>query len=157
MRIRGIHSMSAKLLVSLCILILAFTSQLAAQSARARIVGTVKDPQGAVIAGADVSVTNVATGAQTKAVSDQQGSYQALELPIGAYKVKVTRDGFTSVETVAYTLEINQVQRIDITLKVGTKSETIEVTGDAAQVEVVNPTLGASITSSSSTPPALEG
>jgi outer membrane receptor protein involved in Fe transport len=44
-------------------------------------------------------------------------------------------------------LEINQVQRIDVALRVGTKAETIEVTGDAAQVEVVNPTLGASITS----------
>jgi hypothetical protein len=144
------HSMpskSARTLAYLTILLLTLGSQMMGQSARARIVGTVKDPQGAVVAGANVTVTNVATGVERRAVTDHDGSYQALELPIGAYKVKVERDGFTTAETVAYTLEINQVQRIDVTLKVGAKSETVEVTGDAAQVEVVNPTLGASVTS----------
>lgn len=140
-------SKSARTLACLTILLLALGSQMMGQSARARIVGTVKDPQGAVVAGANVTVTNVATGVETKAITDHDGSYQALELPIGAYKVRVERDGFTTAETVAYTLEINQVQRIDVTLKVGAKSETVEVSGDAAQVEVVNPTLGASITS----------
>lgn len=138
---------SARTLAYLTILLFALGSQMMGQSARARIVGTVKDPQGAVVAGANVTVTNVATGVETKAATDHDGSYQALELPIGAYKVRVERDGFTTAETVPYTLEINQVQRIDVTLKVGAKSETVEVTGDAAQVEVVNPTLGASITS----------
>ena len=141
------HFKSLKLLSYVCILMLAFSSQLVAQSARARIVGTVKDPQENVVIGAHVTVINVATGVQTPAVTDAQGSYQALELPIGTYKVKVESKGFSTAETVAYTLEINQVQRIDITLKVGAKSETVEVTGDASQVEVVNPTLGASITS----------
>jgi len=143
----GTHFKSAKLLLYVFILMLAFSSQLVAQSARARIVGTVKDVGGAVLPNAHVTVTNVATGVQTKTVTDDSGSYQALELPIGAYKVKVERDGFSTAETVAYTLEINQVQRIDVTLKVGAKSETVEVTGEAAQVEVVNPTLGASVTS----------
>src|SRR6185312_4135340 len=138
---------SARNLATLTILLLALGSQMMAQSARARIVGTVKDPQGAVVAGANVTVTNVATGVESKAVTDHDGSFQALELPIGTYKVKVERDGFTTAETVAYTLEINQVQRIDVTLQVGAKSETVEVSGDAAQVEVVNPTLGASVTS----------
>lgn len=138
---------SARSLATLTILLLALGSQMMAQSARARIVGTVKDPQGAVVAGANVTVTNVATGVESKAVTDHDGSYQALELPIGTYKVKVERNGFSTVETVAYTLEINQVQRIDVTLRVGAQSETVEVSGDAAQVEVVNPTLGASITS----------
>src|SRR5882757_1039699 len=143
----GTHFKSVKLLSYVCILMLASSSQLVAQSARARIVGTVKDPHGAVVVGANVSVINVATGVQTPAVTDAQGSYQALELPIGTYKVKVEHNGFSTAETVAYTLEINQVQRIDITLKLGTNTETVEVTGDASQVEVVNPTLGASITS----------
>ena len=143
----GTHFKSAKLFSYVCILMLAFSLQAVAQSARARIVGTVKDPQGAVVAGANVSVINVATGVQNPTVTDSQGTYQALELPIGTYKVKVERNGFSTAETVAYTLEINQVQRIDITLKLGRNTETVEVTGDASQVEVVNPTLGASITS----------
>ncbi|MBZ5522865.1 MAG: TonB-dependent receptor [Acidobacteriia bacterium] len=129
------------------LLAFAFSASTHAQSARARIVGTVKDPQGAVVPGAKVTVTNTATGVPTNAVTDQDGYYQAFELPIGSYRVKVERDGFATTETAAYTLEINQVQRIDVTLKVGAKSEVVEVTGEAAQVEVVNPTLGASVTS----------
>ncbi len=138
---------SVRNLAYLTISLLALGSQMMAQSARARIIGTVKDPQGAVVSDANVTVTNVATGVESKAVTDHDGSFQVLELPIGSYKVKVERDKFTTVETVPYTLEINQVQRIDVTLKVGAKSETVEVTGDASQVEVVNPTLGASVTS----------
>lgn len=146
MKHRGIFRV-LQLLSYLCILGTLLNFQLAAQSARARIVGTVRDPQGAVVPGANVTVTNVATGAKTETVADNEGYFQIFELPIGSYKVKVSREGFSTVETAAYTLEINQVQRIDVTLRVGAKSETIEVSGDAAQVEVVNPTLGASITS----------
>jgi len=140
-------SKTARTLAYLTILLLTLGSQMAGQSSRARIVGTVKDPKGGVVQGANVTVTNVSTGVESRAVTGNDGSYQALELPIGSYKVKVESNGFATAETVAYTLEINQVQRIDVTLKVGAKSETVEVTGDAAQVEVVNPTLGASVTS----------
>jgi outer membrane receptor protein involved in Fe transport len=129
------------------LLLLAFSPNLIAQSARARIVGTVTDPQGAVVPGATVVVTNVATGVETKTTTNQEGYYQALELPIGAYKVKVQRDGFKTSETAAYTLEINQALRIDVKLPVGARTETVEVTGQAALVETVNPTLGASVTS----------
>jgi outer membrane receptor protein involved in Fe transport len=118
-----------------------------AQSARARIVGTVRDQQGAVVPGAVVTVTNVATDVTTNTTTNKDGYYQALELPIGSYRVKVEHEGFATTETVAYTLEINQVQQIDVKLPIGKKSETVEVTGEAAQVEIVNPTVGASITS----------
>lgn len=137
MRLSGIISM----------LVLAFSCYTSAQSARARIIGTVKDPQGAVITGATVTVTNVNTGVATTTTTNTDGDYQALELPIGSYKVKVEHEGFSTTETVAYTLEINQVQRIDVRLPIGKKAEIVEVTGEAAQVETVNPTLGASVTS----------
>src|SRR5215471_7658450 len=75
-----------------------------AQSERARIIGTVSDPQGAVLPGARVTVTNVATGIATQTTSDRDGYYQALELPIGTYKVKVEHEGFKTVETEAYRL-----------------------------------------------------
>lgn len=133
------------ILAFVLVLVLTVSSQLYAQSERARIIGTVSDPQGAVIPGAAVTVTNVATGVATKTTTDAQGQYQAPELPIGAYKVKVEHEGFKTVETVAYTLEINQVQRIDVRLLLGPKNEIVEVSGEAAQVETVNPTLGASV------------
>lgn len=139
---------SAKLTVLLiyCVVLISLSSQLFAQSERARIIGTVSDQGGAIVPSATVSVTNVATGIVTKTATDSQGQYQAAELPIGAYKVKVEHVGFNTAETVAYTLEINQVLRIDVKLKVGATTEVVEVTGEVAQVETVNPTLGASVT-----------
>src|SRR5579864_7471552 len=134
------------MLAIVAVLVLTVSSQLIAQSERARIVGTVSDPQGAVLAVARVTVTNAATGVITQATTDKEGYYQALELPIGPYKVKVEHDGFKTIETPAYTLEISQVQRVDVRLPLGAKSEVVEVTGEAAQVETVNPTLGASVT-----------
>jgi outer membrane receptor protein involved in Fe transport len=136
----------AGLLVCGSFFLFACSSSLLAQSARARIIGTVTDPQGAVVPGAEVTVTNVATGVGTKATTDQEGRYQALELPIGDYRVKVARQGFKTTETAKYTLEINQVLRVDVHLPVGANTETVEVTGEASLVETVNPTLGASIT-----------
>jgi Carboxypeptidase regulatory-like domain/TonB-dependent Receptor Plug Domain/TonB dependent receptor len=136
----------AALSVWIAVIAMMFCSQLYAQSERARIIGTVSDPQGAVVPNANVTVTNVATGVATKTTTDQQGQYQAPELPIGTYKVKVERDGFNTTETAAQTLEINQVLRLDIKLTVGSKGEVVEVTGEAAGVETVNPTMGASVT-----------
>lgn len=133
------------ILVGTLALMLALTSQLYGQSARARIIGNVTDPQGAVVPGASVLVTNVATGVTTKTTTDQQGQYQAPELPIGSYKVKVERQGFKTTETTAYTLEINQTLRVDVHLPIGTTNEIVEVSGAAATVETVNPTLGSTV------------
>src|SRR5215470_16798706 len=118
----------------IAILVLLVSSPLHAQSDRARIIGTVTDPQGAVIPGATVTVTNVATGVATRTTTDQEGQYQAPELPIGSYKVKVEREGFHTAETAAQTLQINQVLKLDIKLQIGAKSEIVEVSGEAAQV-----------------------
>jgi outer membrane receptor protein involved in Fe transport len=141
------RSQLMRLAVTISAMILALSTWVNAQSARARIAGTVKDQQGGVVQGAKVTVTNIATALATSTVTDTDGSYQALELPIGTYKVTVEKDGFSTARTGEYTLEINQVQRVDIILRIGGKAETVEVSAEAAQVDVVNPTLGASVTS----------
>src|SRR5260370_37600595 len=90
-------------IVVCCAIVLALCPALVAQSGRARIIGTVMDPQGAGVPGARVVVTNVATGVAYKTTTNQEGYYQAFELAIGAYRVKVQRDGFTTTETAART------------------------------------------------------
>jgi outer membrane receptor protein involved in Fe transport len=124
---------------------LAMSLQLWGQSERARIIGTVTDPQGAVIPGGNVTVINVATGVPTKTVTDQMGQYQAPELPIGAYKVKVEHSGFKTTETGSYTVEINQVLRVDVRLAVGATNEVVTVEGAATVVDTVNPTMGSTV------------
>ncbi|HEV3036741.1 MAG TPA: carboxypeptidase regulatory-like domain-containing protein [Candidatus Angelobacter sp.] len=140
------RSQFIRLITVISAMLFLFSTWVSAQSARAKIIGTIKDPGGAVVQGARVTVKNIATGVSNTTTSDENGSYQVLELPIGSYRVTVEKNGFAIARTEAYTLEINQAQRIDVTLKVGGNQETVEVTGEAAQVEVVNPTLGASVT-----------
>lgn len=142
-RERFIHRTT--ILSKIVLVLLACGVQLWAQSERARIIGTVTDPQGAVVPEATVIVTNVATGVATKTSTDQQGQYQAPELPIGAYKVKVSHPGFKTTETISYTLEINQILRVDVKLPVGATSEIVEVTGAATTIDTVSATMGSTV------------
>jgi len=131
--------------LGIIMLVLVLSLQLWGQSDRARIIGTVADAQGAVVPGATVIVTNTATGVSTRTTTDQQGQYQAPELPIGSYTIKVDHRGFKSTQTAAYTLEINQVLRVNVTLPVGTTNEVVTVEGSAATVDTVDPTLGSTV------------
>src|SRR5580700_5295938 len=66
---------------------LAATALSSAQDATGRVLGTVYDQQGAVIGGAQITVTNTATHVSRTAATDNEGHYQVLALPIGNYKV----------------------------------------------------------------------
>ena len=118
-----------------------------AQDATGKVVGTVLDQQNAVVRDARVSAINAATGIVSNTTTGDDGQYQVLNLPIGNYRVTVEKEGFDKIITRTYPLEINQTLRVDVTLVVGSISQTVEVTGDAARVETYNSTLGASVTS----------
>ena len=128
------------------LLVLTLSMPALAQNATGRITGVVTDPQGAAVPGAKVNVTNVGTNVHWDVVTNADGAYQVLDLPIGSYRVTVEREGFAKTVTVAQALEINQTLRIDIRMKVGAISETVSVEAQAAQVETVNPTLGSTVT-----------
>ena len=131
--------------VIVAVLIAIMCSPMVAQSERARIIGTVTDPQGAVIPGATVEATNIATGVATKTTSNSEGQFQVTELPIGSYRVKVQHDGFKTTETGVYALDINQILKIDVKLPLGPRDEVVTVEGAAATVETVTPTMGSTI------------
>ncbi len=118
-----------------------------AQQATGRVIGTVSDSQGAVIPDANVTVVETGTQVSHQTKTDNNGTYQVLALPIGNYKVEVTKSGFNPLTTNGSHLEINQSLRVDATLSIGTQNTVVEVQGAASQVETVNPTLGASVTS----------
>ncbi|MGA9978469.1 MAG: TonB-dependent receptor [Candidatus Sulfotelmatobacter sp.] len=134
----------AALVLSLAVLI--FEVSVWAQNTNGRVLGIVTDPQGAAVAGAKVTVTNVGTNLSWNTVSDDKGSYQVLDVSIGMYKVMVESRGFAKAATEPQELTINQALRIDIRLKVGAANETVEVQSQAAQVETVNPTIGGTVT-----------
>jgi outer membrane receptor protein involved in Fe transport len=132
-------------LVALTLLVAVFP--VLAQDATGKVVGTVLDPQSAVVPKATVSVKNVATGIVNSTTTDTGGQYQVLNLAIGDYNVTVEKEGFRKAVTKPYPLEINQSLRVDVTLTVGAASQTLEVNAAATQVETYNSTLGASVTS----------
>ena len=88
------RTLSAWIAVDAALMLMLLTAPLASpQSSTGRVVGTVTDPGGAIIAGAKVTVTNVGTGVHWETTTRQDGSYQVLELPIGNYSVSSAGGG----------------------------------------------------------------
>ena len=116
------------------------------QNATARIVGNVTDPNGAAVPDAKVTVVNTGTQVHYDTSTNNEGYYQALDLPIGSYDVMIEATGFKKVAYEKQVLQINQVLRISAKLEIGTVTEVLEVKDQAELVETVDPTLGASVT-----------
>lgn len=117
-----------------------------AQTATGRIIGTVTDPQGAAIAGAKITVTNTGTNVRSNTLTNSDGFYQVLELPVGTYSVTAERDGFSKVVTAPQPLDVNQSLRIDVRMKIGSRTDVVEVQAQAAQVETISPAIGGTVT-----------
>jgi hypothetical protein len=117
-----------------------------AQTATGRIIGTVIDAQGAAIAGAKVTVTNTGTNVRSDTITNADGFYQVLQLPIGTYTVTAEHQGFSKAVTEAESLDINQALRIDVHMKVGALTDVVRVEAQASQVETISPTIGGTVT-----------
>ncbi len=101
------------------------------QEVTATVTGTVTDSSGAAVVGAVVNVKSVERGVVYSATTNEVGLYRIPQLPVGTYEVRVEKAGFSSVAYPAFTLSLNQVARIDVEMKVGQVSETVEVSGAA--------------------------
>ena len=126
------------------ILFLVVTSWLAAQTTT-NIIGTVLDRTGASVPDAQVTATNTATNLSRTAQTNTDGQYRLEFLPIGAYTVEVTAQGFKKFVQKGITLEINRTARVDATLDVGGITETVSVTGDAPLVNTDNAQIGRTV------------
>lgn len=100
--------------------------------------GTVTDPQGAVIAGARVTVTSTTTGVKKTATTDSMGRWFIANMPTGPVKVEIASPGFkTTVGN--YQRDSNAPIEADMRLSVAAAAETVEVTTDAPLIEGLNP------------------
>lgn len=99
------------------------------------IVGTVTDPQKAVVAGASVVLTNQDTGVSWRATTDDSGSFQFPNLLAGNYKISVKSQGFADALTTTVALENGTTRRVNVALNMGKVAETIEVNTAAALVK----------------------
>ena len=106
------------------------------QVLKGSISGTVVDPQGAVIANAQVKATNVETNVVTTTTTDSSGLFRLNLLPAGTYNVSITAQGFKTAEIKGRLLSPGEDEGLgSIHMAVGGSSETLEVTGSAPLVE----------------------
>lgn len=102
-----------------------------AQQVTATITGTVVDPSGAPIVNADVTAMDIDRGVTYPTKTNDQGVYALPRVPVGNYKLTVTAQGFEVAQHPPFTLVLNQTARVDVALKIGHGTETVEVTSAA--------------------------
>src|SRR6266576_1192074 len=112
-----------------------------AQTVNGAFHGTVIDSTGAVVPGATVEVTNLATGLTRNASANQAGFYTITQLPPGQYSVTVSKTGFAKVLQSRVELLVNQDVEADYTLNVGAVTQHVEVTSAPPALETANATL----------------
>lgn len=123
------------------ILVLAH-SVLVAQVESAKVVGSIRDASGAVLAEARITVTNTDTNVSRSAVATNNGEYVVTELQPGTYSLVAEHEGFKKAVQAAVKLDVNQVVRVDFVLAVGSINETVTVTAAEPLVESETSSLG---------------
>jgi hypothetical protein len=99
-----------------------------AQQTLGTLNGTVTDPSGASVPGATVTVTNAGIHVTRTATTQDSGFYQIFNLPIGTYKVTVTRDGFDTTELPGISIQESHATTLNVSLKLGQVSTDVTVT-----------------------------
>jgi hypothetical protein len=121
------------------------SSSVRAQVTGATLSGTVTDPSGSIIAGADVAIKNLGTGIVRSVTTDSAGLYSAPNLIPGDYEVSVSAAGFSKAVQSNLTLSVGQQQSLNISLKVGSSTQTVTVEEAAPTVELTSATLSAQV------------
>jgi hypothetical protein len=122
--------------------LLLIVSTASSQTGTAAVVGEVVDAQGAVAAGAKVTITSLATGAERSTTTDATGNYQFLSLSPGQYKLKVELDGFRAAIREKVELLVNTSSRVNFSLEVGTVTETVVVNEASTTLNTTDASLG---------------
>lgn len=106
-----------------------------AQFDSAEVLGTVRDGTDAVVSGATVVLTNQNTGLELRTQTDSDGHYAFANVKIGVIALSAEAPGFSKAQAKDITLNVNARQRVDLTLQVGTVTETVQVTGAASALQ----------------------
>jgi len=116
-----------------------------AQAANGNIEGIVRDTTGAALPGVTVTVTNMDTGTARTSMTNDEGVYRAILLPLGRYRVVAELQGFKTFEQQGITLSAGQTALIHIELGVGSVSETVTVTSESPVAQPGKIDLGRTI------------
>jgi hypothetical protein len=119
---------------------------LLAQRTSATISGTVADPTGAVVPNAHVVATEVSTGATVSVQSNSSGFYLISDLKPGSYRLHIDASGFQGFEQTGITLQVGQPAAINVTMKLGSSSQEVTVSGAPPLVDTSSQTVSFAIT-----------
>ena len=121
------------------------------------IFGTLKDPSGAVIPGAIITVTNTAQGIQTKAMTDDKGNYNFPSLTVGRYNLEAEAPGFKTVKRNDLVIDLDSALQTDLSMEMIEKIEEVTVFENGVQVETASSQVGEVVTGHQMTAVMLNG
>jgi len=104
--------------------------------------GYVQDSSNSVLAGAAATLTNVQNGSTRVVKADSKGYYRFALVPVGRYELTVAATGFTTTNQKGINIAVGQEARADVTMQIGSASETVTVQADAASLETGTSTVG---------------
>jgi carboxypeptidase family protein/TonB-dependent receptor-like protein len=111
------------------------------------VAGTIQDPSGAVVSGAQIEVINQSTGLKERTLtSGSNGTFNAPLLPIGHYTLVVSKEGFARTEAPDLVVRVTETTRVNIQMKLGAVTEEVTVSGVSSQVQLAAPTTGQTLT-----------
>ncbi|PYY06109.1 MAG: hypothetical protein DMG64_01855, partial [Acidobacteria bacterium] len=125
------------------LLLLCGSIRIVAQVTGGTILGTIIDTSGAVVPKATVTVKNQATDLSRVVSTNQDGLYRAPNLLPGKYEISVSATGFATAVRNDVTVDVGQALQIDLQLRVGHASETVQVTGEQSGVTTTTATISA--------------
>jgi Carboxypeptidase regulatory-like domain len=140
-----IHAKRAGQWLGLTVIVFLFCLPLFSQSSQGTIQGGVFDQSGGVIAGATVTVIDVARGVTRALTTDDAGAYVANNLTPGTYTVKAEAKGFRTVEHGGVLVEVGQNIRVDLVVQPGEQTQTVTVTGEIPAIDTTDATLGGTV------------
>ena len=107
-----------------------------------QVTGLVTDPNGSIIVGATVTITNSQTDVSRKTTSNSAGNYAFPALQPAVYNVKAEKQGFKGEAREGVELQVEQIARIDFRLQIGAATQTVEVSGGAPLLTTESATVG---------------
>src|SRR5688500_16730795 len=148
MRSKLMTKLFSKSFFSIVAMIALATAAFAQSTTTGGISGKVVDPQGAIVTGAAVVVTNIGTNASTTAVVNDDGVFRVSNLQPGRYKVETTATGFGK-STVEVVVEVGAITPIDVPLAVGGATGEVTITAEAPVVNTNDNTNATNINETS--------
>lgn len=134
-------------IIAIGLVLSVFVRQANAQVLYGSVVGTITDQTGAVVPGAEVTVTNEQTTLSRQTTTNPSGSYQVVTIPAGSYTLKVSAKGFKSFTRTGITVTVGQANDQDVQLSVGGVTQEVTVTAGAAVLQTQKADVHTTITS----------